>query len=123
MQNEEMWEFETLSIFLTNNPFKGIEKYINPYNECEDGNQCVIVGVISQIVTKKNKLKQQYVFMNVCTSYGLVQVACWASQYKTYQDIIKRGERISILAYKNNGSYSVIKMKTYNQWKLDRGIK
>lgn len=123
MQNQEMWEFESLSIFLTNNPFKGIEKYITNYDDCEDGKQTVIVGVISQVTTKKNKQKQQYAYLNLCTSFGLVEVACWANSYKMYEDIVKRGNRVAILVYKNDGGYSVSQMKTYEQWKIDRGIK
>ena len=122
MQNEEMWEFETLSIFLTHNPFDEVSKSLTNYEEVDNGNDVVIVGVISQIVLKKNKRKQQYAFMNICTAYGLVQVACWASQYSMYMDNIKRGSRIAIKCRKQEDSYSVKELKTYEQWKKDRKI-
>lgn len=119
MQDEEMWEFETLSIFLTHNPFDEVSKILTNYEEINDGNDVVIVGVISQTVLKKNKRKQQYAFLNVCTAYGLVQVACWATQYSMYIDYIKRGSRIAIKCRKQNDSYSIKELKFYNQWKKD----
>lgn len=119
MQDEEMWEFETLSIFLTHNPFDEVSRILTNYEEVDSGNDVVIVGVISQTVLKKNKRKQQYAFMNICTAYGLVQVACWATQYSMYMDNIKRGSRIAIMCRKQEDSYSVKELKTYNQWKFD----
>lgn len=119
MQDEEMWEFETLSIFLTHNPFDEVSKILTNYEEINDGSDVVIVGVISQTILKKNKRKQQYAFLNVCTAYGLVQVACWSTQYSMYIDHIKRGSRIAIMCRKQNDSYSIKELKPYNQWKND----
>lgn len=119
LKDEEMWEFETLSIFLTHNPFDEVSKVLTNYEEVENGNDVVIVGVISQTVLKKNKRKQQYAFMNICTAYGLVQVVCWATQYSMYIDYIKRGSRIAIMCRKQDDLYSIDELKSYNQWRID----
>lgn len=118
MQDEEMWEFNTLSVFLTSNPFRDYDKIVSNYNDLPDGD-VVLLGVVSQVVNKKNKQKQQYAFMNICTSHGLVQVACWAYQYKQYQDCIKKGNRLSVKCNKDGDSYSVKEIKMFEQWKKD----
>ena len=37
LQDEEMWEFETLSIFLNNNPFKKVYTKIKKFEDVKNG--------------------------------------------------------------------------------------
>ena len=60
--------------------------------------------------------------MNVCTSYGLVQVACWATQYAQYQDYIKKGKTLAIMCRKQDENYSVKEIKTLEQWRVVMNI-
>lgn len=122
MQDEEMWEFETLSIFLSYNPFKDVAQYLTSYEEANDNTETTIVGVIANSVVKKNKRKQQYAYVTLCTAYGLVEVACWAFIYSQYNEVIKKGNRIAVLCNKQDEKYSVKELKSYNKWKMDRKI-
>lgn len=122
LQDPEMWEFEALSVFLTNNPFNKITEKITDFNESRNGNDCVIVGVIANKIIKKNKNKQQYAFMTIATAYGLVEVGCWASQYSMYSGLIEKHNRIAILCNKQDDKYSVKEIKPYKQWLKDVGL-
>ena len=121
LQNEAMWEFEALSIFITDNPFVEIYKYLRPYDEIENGNQVVIVGVISNVVKKKDRNRNQYAFVSLYSAFGIVEILCWASHYAKYQDIIKKNNKIAILCDKKEDKYFVNQIKTYDQWKKDVG--
>jgi len=122
MQDEEMWEFETLSIFLTYNPFNDVSKYLTSYEDANNNTETTIVGVIANSVVKKNKRKQQYSYVTLCTAYGLVEVACWAYIYSQYNEIIKKGNRIAVLCDKQDEKYAVKELKSYTKWKTDRKI-
>ncbi|MEG2289590.1 MAG: DNA polymerase III subunit alpha [Clostridium sp.] len=118
----DMWEFETLSVFLTNNPFEKYSDKINSFEDILNGRDCVIVGVVSNKIVKKNKNKQQYAYITLATAYGLVEVACWASQYSMYSDLIEKGQRLAILSSKNDDKYTVKELKTLDQWLIDTKI-
>lgn len=122
MKDEEMWEFEALSIFLTYNPFKDLDKELPLYDEVPNNSDVTIVGVIANTVVKKNSKKQQYAFVTLCTAYGLVEVCCWAYMYARFNEIIKKGNRLAILCNKQDDKYSVKDVKDYNRWKEDVGI-
>lgn len=119
MGNEEMWEFNTLSVFLTSNPFSEVSKSLIPFDEVDDGNDVTIVGVIADTTLKKNKLKQQFAYLTVATAFGLVEMGCWASNYAIYGDLIKKGTKIAILCGKDEDKYTVKEMKLYDTWVQD----
>lgn len=121
MKNQEMWEFETLSVFLTHNPFSLISEKLKSFDEVENGKECVIVGVVANTVLKKNKNKQQFAYMTIATAFGLVEVGCWATNYAIYTDMVKKNVKVAILANKDDDKYSVKKMKSYDQWLKDTG--
>lgn len=124
MQDEDFWEFETLSVFIGNNPFDDSYHYISKtYDDVEDDEEGVLVGVIAKIQKKKDRNKNQYAYLNIYSSFGLVEVICWSSQYKRYEDLIKRGSQIAMIYRKNNDQAVVKEMKPYQQWLEDREIK
>ena len=116
MQDKEMWEFETLSIFLGQNPFKDIYDYITPFEDVEDGGQGVVVGVVSNIIKKKDRHKNQFAYVTIYSAFGIIEATCWASNYKKYQDIIKKGEKLAILCEKKEDKAYVVKIKDYDSW-------
>lgn len=122
LQNENFWEFEALSIFINNNPFEKIYEYITPFEETEDGSKCVVIGIIADIAKKTDRKGKQFAFLNMYSAYGLVDITCWHSQFKEYQDILKRGNQIAILCKKKEGKGFVESIKTYNQWLIDKKI-
>ena len=120
MQNEDLWEFETLSTFITNNPFEKIYDEIKPFDDVEEGMSGVMVGVIAGITKKKDRNKNQFAYIQLYSAFGIDEVTCWASQYKDYQDLIKKGNKIAILCKKKEGKGYVSEIKTYDQWVNDR---
>lgn len=119
LQDEEMWEFETLSIFLNNNPFKEAYKNIKKFEEVESGENCVLVGVVSNVVKKKDKNKNQFAYITMYSAYGIIEITCWSSQFKVYQDIIKKNNKLAILCNKKDNKAFVSKIKTFEQWLED----
>lgn len=124
LQNESLWEFEALSVFISENPFIEAYKYINKdFDEVEDGSEGVVVGIVANIQKKKDRSGKQFAFVWLYSAYGLVEVTCWHSQLKAYEDLIKRGEQISVLYKKSDDKAIVKEMKSYKQWLEDRKIK
>ena len=76
LYDEEMWEFQALSIFLHDNPFKDIYDYVKPYGDVENDLEVVIVGVISDVTKKKDRNKKQFAYVNLYSAFGLVEVVC-----------------------------------------------
>jgi DNA polymerase-3 subunit alpha len=122
LQNEKFWEFEALSIFISNNPFEKVYEYITPFEEVEDGSKCVVVGIVADVSKKTDRKGKQFAFLNMYSAYGLIDVTCWHSQFKEYQDILKRGNQIAILCKKKEGKGFVEAIKPYDQWLIDRHI-
>lgn len=122
LQNEDFWEFEALSIFINNNPFEKIYNYITPFEEIEDGSKGVIIGIVSNIVKKTDKNKKQFAYISIYSTFGLVDIICWHSQYKEYQDLLKRGNQLALLCKKKDDKAICESIKTYNKWLIDRNI-
>lgn len=123
LQDEMFWEFETLSIFINNNPFEKIYNIITPFNEIKDNEKCVIVGIVANIIKKKDRNGKQFAFLSIYSAFGLAEVTCWHTQYKTYQDLLKRGNQLALLCKKNEDKLIVESIKIYDQWLKDKNIK
>ena len=124
LENEQFWEFEALQIFINNNPFDRAYQYIEKqFEDVLIGDKCVVVGVISQIQKKKDKNKKQFAFVNIYSSFGLVEGVLWHTQLKEYEDLVKKGSQIAIKCKKDAEDRIVIeKMKPYAQWLRERGV-
>lgn len=123
LQNEDMWEFETLSMFLTNNPFKEAYKYVKPFVDIENGKKTVLIGTIIDIKRKKDKNNNSFAYLSLYTPFGIIEVICWASKYSMYQNLITKGNNIAILGRKNEDKLFVEEIKSFNKWKQDMKIK
>lgn len=123
LQNENLWEFEALSVFIGENPFVEAYQYIQKdFNEVEDGGDGVVVGIVANIQKKKDRTGKQFAFVWLYSAYGLIEVTCWHSQLKAYEDLIKRGVQVSVLYKKSDDKAIVKEMKSYEQWLDDRHI-
>lgn len=124
MQNEQFWEFEALSIFLSNNPFTDIIQYNNEnFYECENGDECVIIGIISRIQKKKDRHKRDYAYINVYESNGLLEGIAWSSVYSKHIDLIKKNNKLAFYSEKSTKDTFIIKkIKTINEWINDRKL-
>lgn len=117
LRNEEFWEFESLQIFLNNNPFDKAYEYLEPFSEVEIGNKCTIVGIVAKVQKKKDKNKKQFAFMNIYSSFGLIECIVWHSKLKEYEDVVKTGQQLALLVKKDNEDRVVLeKLKPYEVW-------
>lgn len=124
LADELFWEFEALQIFIKNNPFEEAYKYIqNQFEDIGDGDKCVVVGVISRVQKKKDRNKNQFAFINIYSSFGLIEGTVWHSTYKQYEELIYKGSQIAIVGKKlGEENIAVEQIKTYQQWLQDRKI-
>ena len=120
MQNEYMWEFETLSMFVTDNPLKEMSHYVTDWNLVKDGEEPCILAVIVDIKRKKDKNNNVFAYLDLYTVNGILEAVAWSSKYKKYSDLIEKGKCISILGRKNEGKLFVNEIKSFEQWKKDR---
>ena len=117
LENQEFWEFETLQIFISGNPFDKAYDYIKPFDSVPNGDECVIVGVIAKVIKKKNRRKNPFAFINIYSSFGLVEGRVWSNVLKQYEDLVKGGTQVALVVDKeNNDSVVVRKMKPYSEW-------
>ena len=125
LENEQFWEFEALQIFINDNPFDKAYQYMErQFEDVPLGDKCAIVGVISQVQKKKDKNKKQFAFINIYSSFGLVEGILWHTQLKEYEDLVKKGSQIAIKCKKDAEDRIIIeKMKPYSQWLEERGVR
>lgn len=125
LENEDFWEFEALQIFIGDNPFIEADAHIEKgFADTEIGDSCVIVGIISKIQKKKDKNKNQFCFINIYTSYGLIEGVVWSSDYKKYEDLLFKGSQVAIYGAKSSDeNITVNSMKSFEQWCKDRKLK
>ena len=122
MQNEYMWEFETLSMFITDNPLKDMSHYVTDWELVKDGEEPCILAVIVDIKRKKDKNNNVFAYLDLYTVNGIIEAIAWSSKYKKYSDLIEKGRCISILGRKNENKLFVNEIKSFEQWKKDRFI-
>ena len=125
LENEDFWEFEALQIFIGDNPFIEADAHIEKgFADTEIGDSCVIVGVISKIQKKKDKNKNQFCFINIYTSRGLIEGVVWSSDYKKYEDLLFKGSQVAIYGAKSSDeNITVNSMKSFEKWCKDRKLK
>lgn len=122
LQDEYLWEFETLSMFLSNNPFENAYEEITGYHNTNNGEKCVCVCVIVDIKRKKDKNGNAFAYLDLYTPDGIIEGVCWASKYSKYQAYIKKGSSIAILGRKNEERLFVEEIKGYQEWIDDKGF-
>lgn len=129
LANERFWEFEALQIFINDNPFDEAYKYMSKtFEEVADGSLCTIVGVIAKVQKKKDKNKKQFAYVNIYSSFGLVEAIVWHSKLKEYEDLIAKGNKIAMLCKKDSIEKVICEdIKPYEDWlnhfKKERRIK
>ncbi len=115
--NEYMWEFDTLSMFLTNDPLKEAYKYTKmPWELVEDGNKVTLFCVITDVKRKKDKNGNQFAYIDLYTPSGIIEGTIWSSQLKEYSDFVKKGSCLAILGRKREEHFFVEKIKPYSTW-------
>ena len=118
LQDEPLWEFQALQIFLNNNPFDESYKYIKRiFTEIEENEVCVIVGVIAKVEKKKNKMNKQYAFVHIYSTFGIIEALVFAQKYQQYSELLYKGNQIAMLCTKSTDNQVLCdKVKPYNDW-------
>lgn len=117
LEDEQFWEFQTLQVFINDNPFDAAYKFLTPFEDIINGEKCTLVGIIAKVQKKKDKNGKQFAYINIYSSFGLVEGIVWHSQLKEYEDIVKKGQQVAILCKKDSEEKVVVeKLKPYNKW-------
>lgn len=116
-QDEFLWEFESLSMFVTNNPLQEAYELIGTeWDDIPNGNKAVVPCVIVDIKRKKDKNNNQFAYIDLCTNNGIVEGTIWSRQLKDYYELIAKGSCICILGRKEDNHLFVEKVKPYQEW-------
>lgn len=122
IENADFWEFEALQIFIHNNPFEEALPYLTTaFETVENDNDCVVVGVISRVQKKKDRNKKPFAFVNIYSTFGIIEGVLWNSQLVQYEDLIKKGSQIAIKCRKTDEDKVTIQaMRPYAEWLSER---
>lgn len=123
--NQEYWEYEAISIFLSNNPFKEVYSYIQrPFNAVEENQEFFDVGIISKITKKKDKNKNTYCYINIYSYNGIIEGVCFATVYNQFIDLIAKGNKVAIFGERSGEDTFVVKnIETIDNWLERSNIK
>lgn len=117
LEDEQFWEFQTLQVFINDNPFDAAYTFLTPFEDVPDGEKCTLVGIIAKIQKKKDKNGKQFAYINIYSSFGLVEGIVWHSQLKEYEDLVKKGQQVAILCKKDSEEKVIVeKLKPYSKW-------
>lgn len=116
-RDEYMWEFDTLSMFLTNDPLKDAYKHTKTdWDMVNEGDKTTLFCVIVDIKRKKDKNGNQFAYLDLYTPFGIIEATIWSSQLKEFSDDIRKGNCLAILGRKREEHFFVEKVKPYNTW-------
>ena len=117
LEDEQFWEFQTLQVFINDNPFDAAYTFLTPFEDVPDGEKCTLVGIIARVQKKKDKNGKQFAYINIYSSFGLVEGIVWHSQLKEYEDLVKKGQQVAILCKKDSEEKVIVeKLKPYSKW-------
>lgn len=115
--DEFLWEFQSLSMFVTNNPLQEAYELIGiEWEDVKDGEKTVVPCVIVDIKRKKDKNNNPFAYLDLCTNNQILESTIWSKQLKEYSELIKKGSCICILGRKREGHLFIEKVKPYNEW-------
>ena len=121
LQDEYLWEFETLSMFLTNNPLKEVKNYITDWNDVEQGAEGVLLAVVVDLKRKKDKNNNVFAYIDLYTVNGIIESVAWSSIFKEYNDLLQKGQCIALLGRKGeNNQMFIKKVKNFQVWLVER---
>lgn len=117
LDDEYMWEFETLSMFLTNNPLKEVKDYVTDWNDVLQGSEGTLLAVVIDLQRKKDKNNNVFAYIDLYTINGIIESVAWSSIFKTYSDLLQKGKCITLLGRKGENSQMFIKeVKDFQAW-------
>jgi len=119
-QDEFLWEFQSLSMFITDNPLQEAYARIGiEWDDIPDGDKAIVPCVIVDIKRKKDKNNNPFAYIDLCINNQIVEGTIWSRQLKEYSDFVVKGSCLCILGRKEDNHLFVEKLKTYQQWLHD----
>ena len=116
-QNQFLWEYESLSMFLTDNPLQeGVDLINSNWDDVPNGEKTVVLCVISDIKRKKDKNNNQFAYLDLITSDRIIEATIWSKQLKEYFGLIAKGKCLAILGRKEDDHLFVERVKPYTVW-------
>lgn len=116
-QDEFLWEFESLSMFITHNPLREAYDLIGTeWDDVPSGNKAVVPCVIVDIKRKKDRNNNQFAYLDLCINDRILEATIWSKQLKEYAELITKGSCICILGKKEEEHLFVEKIKPYQVW-------
>ena len=116
-EDEFLWEFESLSMFITYNPLQEAYDLIGTeWDDVSSGNKAVVPCVIVDIKRKKDKNNNQFAYLDLCINDRILEATIWSKQLKEYAELITKGSCICILGKKEDEHLFVEKVKPYQIW-------
>ena len=120
LQDEEMWEFETLSMFITHDPFEKYNRRVRPIVDVKDGQEGIVLGVITNVTKKTNKNKKRFAFIEMYNEGNILELSCWNTQFEMYEEFLKKGSTLVIKVKKKNNGLSIVNVKPFSIWKDEK---
>lgn len=121
MDSPEMYEYETMSIFINGNPFDTVLKHFKPFESHEEASMCIAIGTITSVKRKKQKNGKTMAYIELLTPEKMIEGMVFASQYTEYQDLMKKGKNVLIYCKKNGSQFITDKIMSLEEWKKNRG--
>lgn len=119
-QDEFLWEFQSLSMFITDNPLQEAYDRIGiEWDDVPNGEKAIVPCVIVDIKRKKDKNNNPFAYIDLCINNQIVEGTIWSRQLKEYSDLVAKGSCVCILGRKEDNHLFVEKLKTYQQWLSD----
>lgn len=119
-QDEFLWEFQSLSMFITDNPLQEAYDRIGiEWDDVPNGEKAIVPCVIVDIKRKKDKNNNPFAYIDLCINNQIVEGTIWSRQLKEYSDLVAKGSCVCILGRKEDNHLFVEKLKTYQQWLQD----
>ena len=116
-QDEFLWEFESLSMFITHNPLAEAYDLIGTeWDDVPSGSKAVVPCVIVDIKRKKDRNNNQFAYLDLCINDRILEATIWSKQLKEYAELINKGSCICILGRKEDEHLFVEKVKPYQVW-------
>lgn len=116
--DSDFYEFQGLNVFLTDNPFTEIHKYIQrPFGSVDNDCEFFSAGIISSIQKKKDKNKRQMAYVSIYSVDGIIEGTCFASSYEKFINVIAKGQKVAVFGVKQSDSTFVLKnIETLDDW-------
>lgn len=113
---EADWQMESLSMYLTKNPYKVFSKILSPFNDLPPG-ECIIAGTIIDIKRKTDRNGNRYAYIDLLNHEGLmIECTMWASSYGKYQEMIVKTNKIFCTGKKEENKYFIKDVKLVDKW-------